>query len=267
MSGNPRAERDRERRETVERYHRLKDVEEDFDLAKARVTSQEERQRLMEDMSAFRSQHRAEDVRRGKRQPGTGILMHQIMWARWIEIAREHEQRAVSAYAEIRAGNTKHLVSELREGLVACAAAASTIEALYEDTKYLIPERCPKSTAAKTIADGLAAAFGLADAERQALVGDLTHVFDRRNEGLHGYSEPAAPEEHPAGVVTGAEATRFNGPEGTRALRIALRVLAYAERPPRPANRWVSRWARDRAAYHDQIVKPIRDATGPSGAE
>jgi len=264
MSGHPHAERDRERRETVERYHQLKDVEEDFDIAKARATSHEERQRLMNDMYSFRSQHRAEDVRRGKRQSGTGIVMHQIMWVRWIEIAREHEQRAVSVYAEICGGNTQLLVQELREGLVAFAATASTIEALYEDTKYLIPARRPKATAAKTIADVLAAAFGLADAERQVLIRDLSYVFDRRNEGLHGYSEPAPPEAHPAGVITGSEASRFNGLESTRALGIALHVLEYAERPPHPANRWVRRWARERSSYHDQVVKPIRDAIGVS---
>ena len=134
-------ERDRERRETVQRYHQLKDAEEDFDIAKARASSREERQRLMNGLNALRSQHRAEDVRRGKRQAGTGFLMHQCMWARWIEIAHEHQQGAVSAYNEILAGNTAPLVIELRESLVAFAATAATIEALHEDTKYLIPPR------------------------------------------------------------------------------------------------------------------------------
>jgi len=251
-------ERDRERRETVQRYHQLKDAEEDFDMAKARALSREERQRLMNGLNALRSQHRAEDVRRGKRQAGTGFLMHQCMWARWIEIAHEHQQGAVSAYNEILAGNTAPLVIELRESLVAFAATAATIEALHEDTKYLIPPRLKQPSAGKTIADSLAAVFGLAEAERQVLMRDLTYVFDRRNEGLHGYSELNPPEAHPAGFLTGAESSRFNGPESTRALDIALRVLALAERPPEPLNRWVIRWVRERAAYHERVVNPIR---------
>jgi hypothetical protein len=190
--------------------------------------------------------------------------MHQVMWARWIEITREHEQRANSAYTAICAGDTRLLVDELREGLVAFAAAASTIEALYEDTKYLIPARPKKSPAAKTITDGLATAFGLSEADRQALGRDLKYVFDRRNEALHGYCEPTPPEAHPAGLMSASEAARFNGPESSRALGVALRVLGYAEQPPKPANRWVRRWARERAAYHQQVVKPIREATQTS---
>jgi hypothetical protein len=206
--------------------------------------------------------HREEDVLRGMRSsgPGIGIAMHQIMWARWIEVTRDHERRAAAAYAAISAGETQHLVDELREGLVTFTAAASTVEALYEDTKYLIPERRRKPTAAKAIADALAAALVFPDAERQRLMRDLTYLFDRRNESLHGYSEPRPPEEHPAGVVTGSEASRFNGPECRKALDIALRVLGYAERPPMPANRWVGRWVKERAPYHQQVVKPIRDA-------
>ena len=67
--------------------------------------------------------------------------MHQIMWARWIEIAAAHELAARAAYDEIYAGQTVKLTEELRQSLVVIAAAASTVEALYEDVKYLIPER------------------------------------------------------------------------------------------------------------------------------
>jgi hypothetical protein len=260
MHEHPHAARDRERRETVERHHRLRDVEEDFDDAKTRASSREERQRLMDDMSRFRRDHREQDIQRGKRSPGTGVLMHQIMWARWLEIADEHVRSAAMAHAAIQAGETQHLLDELRAGLVAVAAAASTIEALYEDTKYLTPERRRKLTAAKTIADGLAVVFGLPRAEREQLIDQLTSLFDLRNEGLHGYSEPRPPVEHPAGFMTGSESSRFSGPESGVALDVALRVLAYAAAPPAPANRWVRRWVADRAVHQQQVVEPIRRA-------
>jgi hypothetical protein len=67
-------ERDRERRETVERYHR-KDFEDDFVVAKHAAKTCEERQRLMNEMGAYRQKHRHEDVARGKRVPGGRIQM------------------------------------------------------------------------------------------------------------------------------------------------------------------------------------------------
>ena len=155
------------------------------------------------------------------------------------------------------------MLDELRAGLVAIAASASSVEALYEDTKYLIPERPRKSTAATTITDGLAAVFGLADVERQRLIIELTSLFDRRNEGLHGYSEPLPPKKHSAGFMTGSEFSRFSSPQCAEALDVALQVLAYAEHPPAPANRWVRRWVDERAGSHHQVVNPIRQARRP----
>ena len=136
-------QRDRERRETVERYHRLKDVEEDFVIAKAAAKTREERQPLMDQMYAYRRKHREGDVERGKRPTGLGVSvqMRKIMRARWIEIAVEHELAAREAYRQILAGRTEGLVEELRQSLVAITASASTLESLYEDVGYLIPSR------------------------------------------------------------------------------------------------------------------------------
>ena len=98
-------ERDRERRETVKRYHRLRDIEEDFVVAMQAAKTREERQRLMNEMGAYRQKHRQEDVARGKRVPGGRIQIHAIMWPRWIEVAVNHEMAAREIYAElVRAG-------------------------------------------------------------------------------------------------------------------------------------------------------------------
>ena len=105
-------ERDRERRETVERYHRLKDIEQDFVVAKQAAKSREERQRLMNEMGAYRQKHRQEDLARGKRVPGGRIQMHAIMWPRWIEVAVNHEMAARKIYAELVEGRTDRLREE-----------------------------------------------------------------------------------------------------------------------------------------------------------
>ena len=189
--------------------------------------------------------------------------MHQIMWARWIEVAADHEQAAGRAYAEICRGNTSMLTEELRQSLVAITAAACTVEALYEDVRYLIPERRRLDSTAERVTDGLVAAFGLPDESSTALLQDLTWLFHRRNEGVHAYAEPEAPRPHPSGVNTGAEASRFNALEGRRALGVVLQVLGYAAQPPNPPNRWVARWAEERRPYHEVVVVPIRERGAP----
>jgi hypothetical protein len=117
----------RERRETVERYHPLKDFEEDFVVAKQAAKTREERQRLMNEMGAYRQKHRQEDVARGKRGR---IQMHAIMWPRWIEVAVNHEMAAREIYAELVEGRTDRLREEFNQSLVAVAASACTIEAV-----------------------------------------------------------------------------------------------------------------------------------------
>lgn len=185
--------------------------------------------------------------------------MHQITWARWVEIAGEHEASARAAYERIVAGDVGRLTAELRESLIAISAAAVTVEALYEDIRYLIVHRPTLRYADARVADGLAAAFGLPPERREALGADVAWLFARRNEAVHGYAEPEAPQRHPAGFATGAEAARFNAVESRRALLVALRVLGDAAAPAAPAGRWVRRWVAEREPYQVRVVQPIRD--------
>jgi hypothetical protein len=251
-------DRDTERRVTIERYHQLKDREDDFVLAKSASTTPEDRRQLDSEMYEFRKAHREEDIARGKRSPGFGVLMHQIMWARWCEVMVEHELAARTAYARIIQGDHTALVDELRQSLVAVASAASTIEAMYEDVRFLIPERPAKPATYLRVSDLLTTAFGLDVSQRTQLVEDLKWLFERRNEGVHPYAEPEAPQVHPSGLNTSAEASRFNATESRRAVDIAMQVLRFAQSPPNPYNRWIRRWLAERADYHAQVVTPLR---------
>ena len=98
----------------------------------------------MNEMGAYRQKHRQEDVARGKRVPGGRIQMHAIMWPRWIEVAVNHEMAAREIYAELVEGRTDPLREEFNQSLVAIAASACAIEALYADVVYLTSEQ-PKS--------------------------------------------------------------------------------------------------------------------------
>jgi hypothetical protein len=248
-----------ERRATVERYHQLRDASEDFDVSRQAAASEEERRRLTEDFSRFRREHREGDVRRGKRAEGASVVMHQITWARWIQVADTHEAAALLAYQAVAVGAHDRLHDELLASLVAVSAATVAVEALYEDVRYLIPERSKLAYADERVADGIAAALGLRDGEAEALAKDLEWLYALRNEAMHGYAEPEAPQLHPAGLQTGAELARFNAATSRRALRIAVGVLDWAAAPPSPANRWVRRWAQERRPYHESAVRPVLD--------
>ena len=253
--------RDRERRETLRRHHVLKDHEEDFGAAKEATTDPDARRRLNEEMFAFRRAHREEDVRRGKRSLRGGIAMRQNMWARWLEVAAEHWRIAEAAHADVRAQRRGDaLMDELRASLVVCTAATATIEALYEDVRYLIPLRPRKKHRAHQMSDCIAATFRLSADQEHQLRQDFKELFKRRDESLHGYTEERPPQAHPLGFRTGAEMAVFNAVGCRSYLGTALNVLSLSDEPPSPANRWVSRWVADRSAYHLQVVRPIRDA-------
>jgi hypothetical protein len=207
-------------------------VEEDFDAAKAVARSPENRQKLMDARFSFRSQHREEDIRRGKRSAGFGVLMHLIMWAPLDRDCLRARALRYCGLCKIREGQGALLAQELRQALVAFAAAASMVEVLYGDVKYLIPERQHRSTTAKTIADCLTTAFGLSVCQAQDRRNELVHLFVRRNVGLHGYSELTAPELHPAGPRAGTEASRFNGPESRKAPRLRCEFSSTPRRRP-----------------------------------
>ena len=142
--------------------------------------------------------------------------------------------------------------------MVTIAASAATIEALYEDVRYLVPEQRKRSPAAKSMAYVISLAFGLNNKERTHLIGRLIALFDARNTTLHGYSGFEPPDRHPSGILTGAEFGRFNSMKSREAVVLALHVLEHAEKPRGSFNRWVARWVVDRATYHESVVRPIR---------
>lgn len=246
---------DEERRETVRRYHVLKDAGEEFERNIRTATSDEEKRRLNNEFSEFRRQHRLIDIERGKRLGGTHIQSHQIMWARWIEVSSEQEQIAAAAFDEVRVGVPDKLVVELRSSMVAITAAALAIEAFYQDVRYLVPE-IGGQYAAESIANCLSETFDLSKEESAGLLRDLTALFNLRNEVVHGYSESEPLQEHPAGINTGASSSRFNAASSRTALRLALRVLSFAETHTSP-HPWVNRWATERADYQRTVVAPI----------
>jgi hypothetical protein len=175
-----------------------------------------------------------------------------------LEITVEHEFAAREAYDRIVNGDNDSLLDELRNSLVAIVASAFTVEALYEDTRFLIPPQPKFEYTWETIANALSVAFGLDLNSSTRLFGDLEWLFDRRNEAAHPYSELEFPQAHPAGIGhTGIEHSRFNAIECRTASDIVLWVLKLAETPPNPQGRWVAGWVEERAPYQE-VVQQIR---------
>ena len=264
MTKLTRRQREADRRTTVERYHALADAAESYEIDRAAAATEAERQALMNKFSDFRRAHREEDVRRGKRPEGTAVMMQRVLWGTWLAIAVTHLQRARGYYDRIVAGDASVLELELRESFEAIGAAVTTIEALYEELVYLMPVRSQRfDERYEQVADLLEAVLGLDTATAAELKGRLQDVYDARHDALHPYSELEGPKPHPAGVEsTGAEHAIYNALTAETTIATALAVLDFAEAPPNPASRWVTRWCEERRDY---FVGPIAQARASVG--
>jgi hypothetical protein len=251
---------EQEQRAWVERQERFKDLGEEYERRLAAAASPEERRHLQQWFSEKRRAHRQADVELGKRSPGLAISMHQIMWARWVEIAVEHELEARRAFQDIVAKpDSDALLREFRASLVSITGAAHTIEAVFGDIKYLVPAQPRRDKRHKQLCHAFRTAFGVSGAEDENLAGELSWLFTLRDSAAHPYSESAAARQHPAGVNTGAEHSEFNAVTSGRTVDTAMTVLEFAASPPNPHSRWIERWAGERAAYHVTIQQLRRD--------
>jgi hypothetical protein len=258
-SSSSESQTEQERRTWVERHESFRDLDEDYNT-RLLSASPEERHELQRWFSLERTSLREEDIALGKRSPGLAVRMHRIMWAQWIEVAIEHELEAWRAFREIVAEtNGDALVREFRASLVAITAAAHTIEAVFGDIKCMLPVQQRRDKRHKVLRHAFCTAFGLSTDEEKTLAEELSWLFTLRDMAAHPYTEPEAPEQHPAGVNTGAEHSLFNAETSRRAVDAALMVLGFAATPPLPLNRWIQRWAGDRAGYHSAIQQLDRD--------
>ncbi|MFC3891624.1 hypothetical protein ACFOWZ_09055 [Lentzea rhizosphaerae] len=252
--------KERERREWVTRQEAFKDANEAHEAALAAATTDKEKRDIKQAFAQYRAAHREEDIRRGKRLPGTHVAMHQIMWARWIEVAVEHELIARAAFPELLArAESDAILREFRASLVAVTSSAYTVEAFFGDIKYLLPAPTEKPNKRHiALSSAFKLAFRIADSEHSRLQHELSWLFDLRDQAAHPYTESEPAQEHPAGFYTGAECCKFNAVTSGRAVDIALTVLGYADPPCAPHNRSIERWIQDRSPYHRTVIDSLK---------
>jgi hypothetical protein len=197
-------------------------------------------------------------VAAGRRAASMSIRMRQIMWARWAEVAVEHELDAREAFAGIVVNpESGSILKDFRASLVAITGAAYAIEAMYGDIKYLIPEQPRRDSRALTLWRAFKQGFGIPESTSHRLLADLKWLFELRHHAAHPYTEAEPPQQHPAGVNTGAETSRFNAVTSGRAVDIMFEVFGHAAAPPTPSSRWIERWVEDRRPYHENALAPL----------
>jgi hypothetical protein len=252
---------EQKRRAWAQRVQSFKDRSEEYERAVAATTDEAVRRRLMEEFASYRMAHRSEDVATGRRSEGFSVLMRQVMWVRWLEVAVEHESAAKQSFRKIVAdSNSGAHMPEFRDSLVAVTAAAYCIEALYGEIKYLIdPVEVKRPTRSRILARAFQKAFGIETRDYARLEQELAWLFQLRNYVVHAYTEDEPPVQHPAGINTGADASRFNAVTSGRTVDIAMLVLQMAEAPTAMGHRWVERWILSARPYYQAVVQPLRD--------
>jgi hypothetical protein len=246
------------RRSYVEGRERQLDLGEGYERDSAAAPTPEERNRIGAVFAAQRRGYREAEIKAGRRLPGVSVVMHQIMWARWLEVAVEQELRALEAFRLMLQGEQKPITDEFRASLLALTASAHTIEALYGDIEYLIPPQQPRNKRHQTLSEAFRLALGMKECDLLEFPSEMRWLFERRDMAAHPYTEAVLPKPHPVGFNTGAEHADFNALTSGRAVDVAMRVLDTAATPPKAHNHWIERWSKMRAPYTASVVRPLQ---------
>jgi hypothetical protein len=183
------------------------------------------------------------------------------------EIAIEHEleTRNIRAEAEQmkkeRRDFAEAMNREIKAAMIAVAAAAHALDALYGALKDLIPNRPtfpPRATRNRMILETLKRGFDVGKLQK-GWVGEFRWLFRARDAALHFRGIFGATVPHPLGTNTAPEAVLYSCESATRALVLLLEVLnAFMERPRRALPEIV-KWAADHRPAIERLL-----ALGPT---
>lgn len=243
-----------------EKTERLRDLEERFEKIKREAATRDDYQPVAKELAGVRRAYRLEGEASGKRSRGVSVAMHTVMWPVWFTVAVDHELDTRRAYQRLRRGDTKVLNAELHSSLVVVAAAASAIEALLGDVRYLVPAISEKKRrqTRKAIRAVWSDAFGPPEVELNQLSQELSWLFETRNTALHAETEPLPTKPHPAGINSAVEHHIFNALTAGRAVDVAKAAILMSDEPnptglSQERAHWVCRWAAKRTAYHERV--------------
>jgi hypothetical protein len=258
MSNTRESKIEVERRDWVERHERFKDLQEQYERQRAASTDPDERRRLAEEFAAERRAQREADIALGKRSPSTGVAVRQTMWLHWLKIAVENEMVARRCFKELIAHPASDpLGCEFRASVVAVAASAHTIEALFGEIKYLIPPQPRRDKRHSQLRHAFRTSLGISDPEDAKLADELAWLFSSRDSAIHPYTELLPTEQHPSGINAGVEHSLFNAVTSGRAVDTAMTVIQFAATTRNP-NHWIERWVAERVTSALGMVSDLQ---------
>jgi hypothetical protein len=199
-----------------------------------------------------------EGLARSRVQGGLTIKVSSNFDTKWFVIAVEHERAAIAARARAVAapdGSSEMAQAfddELRAAMVAIAAAAFAIDALYEKIDAMLEQEVrPRFGDGVRRSGRIVETFKVAlDLGRRAHAWqtEIPRLFDLRDDEVHFEASLNDSEPHPTGKSNvSRENLIYSAEEATRAVDLALEVLTVAYSSPRKANVGLVAWAESAA--------------------
>jgi len=189
------------------------------------------------------------------------VLVRSHLWIWWAEIAIDQlrQARAFRAQAiEVRASGDESsrfaelIGQETKAAMVAIAAAAHALDALFGAVRELVPEAKTNrrwSTILETL-KRTSVIKGSAGGGRWAR--EFEWLFDLRDSALHFQESQAETVPHPTGTNTGPENVLYSLEPAERAVALLLEVLETCTADPRPP---LDEWAKTMRPTVDSLRK------------
>lgn len=188
---------------------------------------------------------RDDDVARGD-DSQFKVLITVHLWSTWLEVAVEQAEEARRARDEMTRLRSEgkefavQLGSEFRASVVAVAASAHALDALYGSTVIPRSARGHGQNRPGRIREALKRVFNTGRVNTP-WVAQFDWLFDLRNPVIHAEEQPAEPVPHPAAGNTAPEHARYSVEAAEQAVDFALSVFRWCVDHPRPdATSWAA---------------------------
>jgi hypothetical protein len=180
---------------------------------------------------------------------GIKVMMSTRLMLHWAEVAIEQERLALAARTRLEqaraAGEPLEFSREMHPAMIAIAAAAHSLEALYRELAGLVQPESVEGWEARRkhgmwaqVQGALVLAFEI---EPERWRHEVATLFRLRNAAVHPRVALRESEPHPLGVNTVREYVLYSAEEAERAVSLLLEVLTTCVAAPRePLKAWAA---------------------------
>ena len=136
--------------------------------------------------------------------------------------------------------------------MVAITSAAFSVDALYGDLVYRVPEDSDRRRRVGRVRYVVSTSVDPPAAQLDPIATVLAQTFRLRDIGVHAYTQVLPVEPHPAGFSTGRENAYFNAVTAAAAVDAARDLIRLVRDKP-GTNSSVRRWQTARSAYFARV--------------